>query len=217
MANTFSETIKGWLQSIINLFRPKRGLDTLSKDDLLTQKMQLERNENKILRQMEQLERQKARLFEEAKQESSESMRRAKARQIRDIDQRIKGLQAVLGPLGQRISVIDRLVSQHEMGQFAAGSSEVVDALRETDAQVVQQEMDEALTEELLQDEKVDNMLETFRVSSAREAEMYDEDEDLLAIMDQIEQAASLDAAAEETAALSEEAPPSQTEKPMKE
>jgi hypothetical protein len=217
MANTFSETIRGWFQSIANLFRPKQGLDSMSKDDLLAQKMQLERNENKILRQMKQLEAQKAKLFEEAKQEPSESMRRAKARQIRDIDQRIKGLQAVLGPLGQRIGVMDRLISQYEMGQFAKGSSELVDVLRETDAQVIQQQLDEALTEDILHDEKVGDMLDTFRASAEREAEQYEEDEDLLAILGEIEHAANLDAAAEESAILRAEKPFAQTEQPMKE
>ena len=217
MANTFSETIQGWFQSIANLFRPKQGLGTMSKDDLLAQKMQLERSERKILRLLKEMEAQKSKLFEEAKLEPSESMRRAKARQIRDIDQRIKGQQAVLGPVGQRISVMDRLISQYEMGQFAEGSSELVDALRETDAQVLQQKMDEALTEDILHDEKVGDMLDTFRVSSERDAELYDEDEDLLAIMGEIEHAASLDAAVEETAALREEVALSQTEQPMKE
>ncbi len=164
----------------------------------------MELSEKKTLRQLEKLEAKKTKLFEEAKQEPSQSLIRAKARQIRDIEQRIQGLQAVLGPLGARISVLDRLIPQYEMGQFAEGSSALTDALRQTDAQVIQQQMDEALAQDVLQDEKMQNMLDTFRIASDRDEEVY-EDEDIAGIMEDIERAAALEAGAEEVAVLREE------------
>lgn len=211
MASTLSETVQSWFRSVVNLFRPKQTLDTMSKDDLRKQKSTLERNERKLVKQLEKLEAQKTQLFQEAKQEPSESVRRAKARQIRDIDQRVQGLNAVLGPLGQRISMLDRLIAQYDMGQFAKGSSELIDILHETDAQSLQQKMDQALTEELLQNEKVDSMLETFRTASERDAEIYEEDEEVLAILGNIEQSAAMDASVEEAALLKEQTP-SQTD-----
>jgi hypothetical protein len=172
---------------------------------------------------MKRLEEQKVKLFEEAKREPSESMRRAKARQIRDIDQRIRSLQATLGPLGQRISVLDRFISMHEMGNFAPGSSEVIDVIRQTDAQQIQQEIDSQLAADLMQEEKLNDMAETFKIARERDEAMYEEDEELSAILAEIESAAVMDASVEEAALLKEQAPsqreaaPADMENPMKE
>lgn len=220
---SISETIQNIISAITGLFRPKPSLNTMSQDDLTKEKTILEQNENKILREMKRLEEQKVKLFEEAKREPSESMRRAKARQIRDIDQRIRGMQATLGPLGQRISVLDRFISMHEMGNFAPNSSEVIDALRRTDAQQIQQDIDNQLAADLMQEEKLNDMAETFKTAQERDEALYEEDEELMSIMTEIESAAVMDASVEEAALLKEQAPsqresaPADMENPMKE
>jgi len=220
---SISETIQQIITSIAGLFGRKKGLDSLSKDELQKEQRILEQNEHKITRKIEQLEAQKTRLFEEARREPSESVRRAKARQIRDIDQRIRSLQATLGPLGQRISVLDRFISMHEMGNFAPGSSEVIDVIRQTDAQQIQQDIDEQLATDLIQEEKINEMTETFKTARERDEAMYEEDEELSAILAEIESAAVMDASVEEAALLKEQAPsqresaPADMENPMKE
>lgn len=220
---SIAETIRSLIDSITGIFRRKRGLESLSKDDLITQKTILEQNENKILREMERLEVQKTKLFEEAKQASSESVRRAKARQIRDIDQRIRGLQSTLTPLGKRISILGRLIAQHDTEALPEGVSEVADVLRRTDTQEIQNEIDAQLAADLMQDEKLDDMAESFNVAQERDEELYEEDEEVLAIMAQIESAAAMEASMEEAALLKEQSPaatettsPDQ-EQPMKE
>ena len=207
---SLSQTIQNIIAAITGIFKPKSSLNTLSKDALVKEKSILERNENKILREMERLEKQKTRLFEEAKKEPSDSVRRAKARQIREIDQRIRSLQATLGPLGQRISVLDRFISQHEMGNFAPGTSDVIDVLRQTDAQQIQQAIDSQLAADLMQEEKLSEMAETFKAARERDEAMCEEDEEILGIMAQIESAAAMDAGVEEAALLKEQSPPSE-------
>lgn len=220
---SISETIQKIITAIANIFKRKPSLNTLSKDDLVKEKSLLEQNENKILREMSRLEKQKAKLFEEARQEASESVRLAKARQIRDADQRIRSLQATLGPLGNRIGVLDRLIAQREMGNFAPGTSVVADVLRQTDAQQIQQEIDNALAADLMQEEKMNEMSETFKAAQERDEALYDEGEELQAIMAQIESAAAMDASVEEAALLREQTPAqtesadAQKEQPMKE
>jgi len=201
---SISETIQNIISAITGLFRPKPSLNTMSQDDLTKEKTILEQNENKILREIKKLERQKARLFEEARREPSESVRRAKARQIRDIDQRIRSLQSTLTPLGKRLSVLDSLIAQHEMGNFAPGTSQVVDALRQTDAQQIQKNIDNQLVEDLVQEGKLDDMTETFKTAREREDAMHEEDEEIQAILSQIEQSAVMDADTEESAFLKE-------------
>lgn len=220
---SISETIQKIITAIANIFKRKPSLNTLSKDDLVKEKSLLEQNENKILREMSRLEKQKAKLFEEARQEAAESVRLAKARQIRDADQRIRSLQATLGPLGKRIGVLDRLIAQREMGNFAPGTSVVADVLRQTDAQQIQQEIDNALAADLMQEEKMNEMSETFKAAQERDEALYDEGEELQAIMAQIESAAAMDASVEEAALLKEQTPAqtesadAQKEQPMKE
>ena len=201
---SLSETIQQIITSIAGLFGRKKGLDSLSKDELQKEQRILEQNEYKITRKIEQLEAQKTRLFEEARREPSESVRRAKARQIRDIDQRIRSLQSTLTPLGKRLSVLDSLIAQHEMGNFAPGTSQVVDALRQTDAQQIQKNIDNQLVEDLVQEGKLDDMTETFKTAREREDAMYEEDEEIQAILSQIEQSAVMDADTEESAFLKE-------------
>ena len=201
---SISETIQKVIDSITRIFRRKSTLATLSRDDLVKEKNTLERNENKILRQMQQLEKKKELLFEEAKQERSESVRRAKARQIRDIDQRIRSLQATLGPLGQRISVLDRFISMHDMGNFAPGSSEVMDLLRQADSKEIEKEIKDDLAAAMMEEEKMDAMTESFKVARERDEEQYTADEELMDILAEIEQAAIRDASVEEAALLKE-------------
>ncbi len=220
---SISETIQNLIAAIAGIFRPKKGLESLSKDDLIKQKNILERNETKILREIEDLEKKKAQLFEEAKQATSDSLRRAKARQIRDIDQRIRSLHGTLTPLGKRISVLNSLIAQHEMGALPAGASELVDTLRQTDAQAIQEEIDEQLAMDLVQDQKMDAMTETFAAARERDEALYEEDEELLDILAQIESAAAMEASVEEAALLKEQPPaeaessPATKEGPMEE
>ncbi len=199
---SISETIQKIITAIASIFKRKPSLQNISKDELIKEKSTLERNERKILKQMETMEQQKIKLFEEAKREPSESVRRAKARQIRDIDQRINGLQATLSPLGKRISALGSLIAQREMGNFAPGTSEVMDALRQTDAQQIQQEIEEALAADLMQEEKLNGLAETFNAAQARDEALYDEGEELKNILAQIENAAAMDASVEEAALL---------------
>ena len=206
---SISQTIQNIIGSIMKLFRRKSTLETMSKDDLSQLKSKLELNENKILREIEKLEKQKEQLFEEATRERSESLRRAKARQIRDVDQRIRGLKATITPLGKRISILDRLIAQHDMGNFAPGTSEVIDILRQTDANELQKEIDNQLAEEMMQEEKLDTMAKTFRAAQEKDEAEHKLDEEVEAILAEIENAAIRDAEIEEVAFLQEQTPSS--------
>ena len=217
MASSLSDTIRQWIQTFTGLFRRKEGLQSLSLDDVRREKILLERSERKILRELERLEQEKNKLFEAAKQATSQVIRLSLARKIQGVDLHITQLQQTLKPLGARISVLDHLESQYELGRFAQGTSEVVDALRATDAQELQKQIDESLAQDILQNQKVDEMLETFKESMEKEAEDYDSEEGLQAILAEIEHAAQVDAGAEEEALLREEEPPSASSQAMPE
>ena len=212
MASSFSDTVRQWLQTITAIFKQKPGLDNLSLDDIRKQKISLEQSERKVLRDLEKLEREKTRLFEAAKQASSQTLRLSLARKLQGVDQRITQLQHILRPLGARISVLGDFESQYELGRFARGSSEMVDALRTTDAQKIQEQVDESLSRELLQQQKVNEMLETFTGSMENESETYDQDEGLQEILKAIETASLLETEPEQAADLQTQEPPTTTQ-----
>jgi len=208
MTSSFSDTVRQWLQTIIGIFKRKPGVENLSLDDIRKQKISLEQSERKVLRDLEKLEKEKTRLFEAAKQATSQTLRLSLARKLQGVDQRITQLQHILGPLGARISVLGDFESQYELGRFARGSSEIVDALRTTDAQKIQEQVDESLSRELLQQQKVDEMLGTFTESLESESETYDQDEGLQEILRAIETASMLEAEPEPDADRQAQEPP---------
>jgi len=95
--------------------------------------------------------------------------------------------------------------------------------MRRTDAQQIQQDIDNQLAADLMQEEKLNDMAETFKTAQERDEALYEEDEELMSIMTEIESAAVMDASVEEAALLKEQAPsqresaPADLENPMKE
>jgi len=206
---SLSETIQNILAAIANIFKRKpTSIEKMSQDDLLKQKAILENNETKILNDIEKLEAEKIKLFEEAKNADSKSMMEAIARKIHTTDKRIKGLQATLGPLGQRISALDRFINMKEMGNLAPNTNKIIDVLRETDSEQIQQEVDKQLAQDLRQDEKMDDTLESFKMMQEQDDANFKEDEEIKSIMEQIEQAQAMDASVEEIALLKEHTQP---------
>ncbi len=210
MASSFSESIHNLWDRITGLFRPQPTLNTLSRDQLMAEKLQLERSEQKIVQNLAKLEAEKTRLFEAAKQEPSQNMRLVMARQIRDVDQRAKSLQDTLTPLGKRISVLNELIAQQEMGRFGEGSSKLVDALRATDALTVRNMALDQATQDLYQDEKLSGMLETMNTAREAESAAQGKDPEVDAILAEIERSAAAEqAVAEKAVVAAPEATPS--------
>ena len=218
MASSISESIHSLWDRIAGLFRPKPTLNTLSRDQLMAEKAQLERSEQKILQNLAKLEAEKTRLFEAAKQEPSQRKREVMARQIRDVDQRSQALQATLTPLGKRISVLSELISQQEMGRFGEGSSALVDALRATDTQAVRAWMTDEAVADQYTDEKLTGMLDTIQTTAEMDEAAHGEEVEVSAILAEIERAAASESATTEKAALaSPEARSARTEPPTAE
>ncbi len=204
---SLSEAIQTFIAGILRIFKPKRTLADLSWDELLKEKRLLETNEKKILKEVARLEEEKSRLFEQALKTDSKPTQLALAGKIRNIDQRVKGLSETLAPIGKHIHILDRLIAQKEMGQLATGNSTVIDIIRNTDSGELQAEIENQLAEDSVQGEKLTELIEGFATGREQDEATFQDDEEILGIMQQIENAKAAEAvvaAAEETEFLEE-------------
>jgi len=87
--------------------------EKLKKDDLTAERIRLERNEKLKLAEVGKLSRQKKELFNKGFQ-VSEGERRALARQIQQLDQKIKLDNIHLKKTSDQIRVVDNLIFIHE-------------------------------------------------------------------------------------------------------
>lgn len=207
MASSISETLTNIWNSIRNLFRRQRTLDDFSHDELRQEHVRLESAEQRILRDLQRLEKEKVALFEAAKNEPSQAVRQVQARKIRDINQRIESLQGNLTRIAKLLRVTDSLLAGQELGRMRAGSSDVVDSILQTDALALQDWVDDLVAGEAVTEQKVDDMIEAFQDAELMQARPVKEDDELNAILAEIEQAAAQDALREELE-LSEPAAP---------
>jgi hypothetical protein len=90
--------------------------EKLKKDDLTAERIKLERNEKLKVADVERLSTQKKEIFNKGFQ-SSEAERRTLARQIQQLDQKIKLNNIQLKKTSDQIRVVDNLVFIHENKQ----------------------------------------------------------------------------------------------------
>ncbi|RLJ03704.1 MAG: hypothetical protein DRP08_03195 [Candidatus Aenigmatarchaeota archaeon] len=87
--------------------------EKLKKDDLTAERIRLEREEKLKIAEVERLSKQKKELFERGFN-ATEGERRALARQIQQLDQKIKLDNIHLKKISDQIRVVDNLIFIHE-------------------------------------------------------------------------------------------------------
>lgn len=90
--------------------------EKLKKDDLTAERIRLERDEKLKIAEVEKLSAQKKELFNKGFQ-SSEAERRAMARQIQQLDQKVKLDNIQLKRTSDQIRVVDNLIFIHDNKQ----------------------------------------------------------------------------------------------------
>ena len=186
----------------MNIFgRGKKGLSDLTYDELSQERTKLELEERKTLKKLEKLEAEKARLFEEAKRSNSKAVMQVKARQIRDIEHRIKEQQGNIRRLGKMLQLVNLQLMQMEKGQLLGGDSPFARLIQETSSAELSAWLDGTLAESSLVESKVDEILESFRNADEMRGGSTG-DEEIDAIMQQIEAAKAIDAMSAEMADL---------------
>ena len=181
--------------------RGQKGLNDLSYDELLQERTKLELEERKTLKKLEKLEKEKNQLFEEAKRSNSKAVMQVHARKIRDLDHRIKEQQANIRRLGKVLQLVNMTLLQMEKGQLMGKDSPFAKLIAETSSAELGAWLDGTLAEGSLVESKVDDILESFRDADEMR-EGYTGDEEIDAIMQQIEAAKAIDDMSAEMEAL---------------
>ena len=186
----------------MNIFgRGKKSLSDLTYDELSQERTKLELEESKTLKKLKKLEEEKAKLFEEAKRSNSKAVMQVKARQIRDIEHRIKEQQGNIRRLGKMLQLVNLQMIQMEKGQLLGSNSPFARLIQETSSTELSAWLDGTLAEGSLVESKVDEILESFRnADELRGGSTGDAEID--AIMQQIEAAKAIDAMSAEMAEL---------------
>lgn len=201
MSVSLADAWQNLLDSIRNLLHRPKSLDDFSYDELRTEHARLEAAEQRILRELDRLEKEKATLFEAAKKEPSRTTREIQARKIRDINQRSETLQGSLRRLSKLIRVVDSIMAGQEQGRLHEGVSPIVDSILDTDDLDLRDWADSLAADEMVTEQKMDQLIEAFQDAEQASEASVKEDAELTAILVEIEQAATADAAAKEAGA----------------
>ena len=172
--------------------RGQKGLNNLSYDELLQERTKLELEERKTLKKLEKLEKEKNQLFETAKQSNSKAVMQVHARKIRDLDHRIKEQQSNIRRLGKILQLVNMTVLQMEKGQLLGKDSPFAKLMAETSTTELSAWLDGSLAEGSVVESKVDSVLESFRNADEMRGSGTG-DEEIDAIMQQIEAAKAID------------------------
>jgi len=184
--------------------RGPKGLNDLTYDELLQERTKLELEERKTLKKLEKLEKEKNQLFEEAKRSNSKAVMQVHARKIRDLDHRIREQQSNIRRLGKVLQLVNMTLLQMEKGQLMGKDSPFAKLVAETSSAELSAWLDGTLAEGSLVESKVDDILESLRNADEMQGGSTGDDE-IDAIMQQIEAAKAIDAMSAEVDDLTDD------------
>jgi uncharacterized protein with gpF-like domain len=150
------------------------------------------------------LEKEKNQLFEEAKRSNSKAVMQVHARKIRDLDHRIREQQSNIRRLGKVLQLVNMTLLQMEKGQLMGKDSPFAKLVAETSSAELSAWLDGTLAEGSLVESKVDDILESFRNADEMQGGSTGDDE-IDAIMQQIEAAKAIDAMSAEVDDLTDD------------
>ena len=155
--------------------------EKLKKDDLTAERIRLERDEKLKIGEVTKLSNQKKELFNKGFQ-ASEAERRAMARQIQQLDQKIKLDNIQLKRTSDQIRVVDNLIFIHDNKQMLERQGLMSNLLK-----MSKSKLDDFLAKVNVKDQisagKLDALLTTMQAEYGLLAEVED-DKDTAALMD---------------------------------
>lgn len=128
--------------------------EKLKKDDLTAERIRLEREEKLKISEVERLSKQKKELFDRGF-EASGGERRSFARQIKQLDQKVKLSNIHLKKLSDQIMVVDNLIFIHENKQMLEGAG-----MMSKLAKMPKSKLDEFLAEVNIKDQVMDGSIQ---------------------------------------------------------
>jgi hypothetical protein len=146
--------------------------EKLKKDDLTAERIRLEREEKLKIAEVEKLSRQKKDLFDKGF-DATEGERRSLARQIQQLDQKVKLDNLHLKKISDQIRVVDNMVFIHENKEMLESKG-----LMPKLAKMKKSKLDEFLAEVNLKDQMMSGNLDGFLATMETEYGLMGEVED---------------------------------------
>lgn len=175
------------LNPIRGLLDRKRSIEDLDVDELRKEKIRLEQEERKIVREVEELEERKQELFQQGKDETSDRQRRILATKIKELDVQGKNLDKNLQFIARQLRIVNGFMQIKENQRLLekAGVSSVISTV---DLPTLQHFVEEASVEGAFQMDKFQEILQTLE-DTDRVVGGFEPDEDIQGIMDAMEDA----------------------------
>lgn len=175
------------LNPIRGLLDRKRSIEDLDVDELRKEKIRLEQEERKIVREVEELEERKQELFQQGKDETSDRQRRILATKIKELDVQGKNLDKNLQFIARQLRIVNGFMQIKENQRLLekAGVSSVISTV---DLPTLQHFVEEASVEGAFQMDKFKEILQTLE-DTDRVVGGFEPDEDIQGIMDAMEDA----------------------------
>ena len=163
------------------------SLDDIPLDDLKKEKVRLDQRERTMISEIQDIENEKRKLFEEGVRNNSQREQRIIARRIKELDQRAQNMDRMLQTISKQMRILSGLVTLKERSRFMAESG-IASVLKTLDLQDLVVFIDQASVDGEFQEEKFDDLLRALEKSGAHTTE-YNEDEDVLQIMREMQMA----------------------------
>jgi len=161
-------------------------IEDLSSDDLARERIRLEQEEKKLLRQVEEVEAEKRAAFEQATQESSVRKQTIMARKIKELDTKSKNLDRNLRVLSQQLRIINGFIQVKDNKRIWEQSG-LWAQISQMDLSELGAYVDDSLIEGTFNSEKFSNIIGTLEGSPGI-VEM-EEDPDVMGILGEIQAA----------------------------
>ena len=131
------------IDSFKKLFGKNKSLDDLPLDDLRREKIRLDQDEAKLIREVEKIETQKKDLFLKGKDESSQRQQMIIARKIKELDAQSKNMDRQLEFLSRQLRIVNGFMQLKENQRYLRESG-LIGVLGKIDLAQLQDYVDKA-------------------------------------------------------------------------
>ncbi len=165
------------------------SLEDLSSDDLMRERLRLEQEEKKLLRQVEEVENEKRAAFEQATQEGSVRKQTILARKIKELDTKAKNIDRNLRVISKQLRIINGFIQVKENKRIWEQSG-LWTHISQMDLSDLGAYVDEAVIEGSFNNEKFTGIINTLEGSRGI-VDDVEEDPDVMSILGEIQAAAA--------------------------
>ena len=184
-----------WLSNQFKKSTDKRTLDDISEDELRRERVRLEQQEKKFVKEIDELEDQKKKLFNEGQQSAgSVHKQRSIAQRIVGVDRQVKLTDRKLRAISKQLQAVNNFLHLKQSRRELEGSG-LFSMINSMDLEELDTWIEGASIDGELNMNRLEDMLR--RVNSSMDlAEPIADDSEIAAIMEMFQQGDSLDSLA---------------------